>query len=71
MLNPGSCSTRVMLVYRLAEMRTHDMRVDLRGSDISMAQHGLHAAQVGTALQQMRRECVPEDVRAHVPEYAR
>src|SRR5258708_35080540 len=33
-----------------------DMGVDLRRCDIGMAEHGLHAAQVRTALDEMRRK---------------
>ena len=33
-----------------------DVRVELRGREIGMPQHLLHRAQVGAALQEMRRE---------------
>jgi hypothetical protein len=40
-----------------------DVGVDLRGGDVRVAEHGLHGAQVGAALQQVRGEGVPELVR--------
>jgi len=39
------------------------MRVNLRCSDVRVPQHRLHRPQIGTALEQMRRERVPEAVR--------
>ena len=39
------------------------MRVDLRRGDIGMAEHELHAAQVGAALEQVAGEGVAQHVR--------
>ena len=56
--------TRMMVVQRFAQSGPHDVRIDLRRRDVGMPQHGLHAAQVRPAFQQMRGEAVPEHVRA-------
>lgn len=40
------------------------MRVDHRRADIGMAQQRLHRTDISAALQQMRREAVPQRVRA-------
>ena len=37
--------------------------VDLRAGDIGVAQHFLHASQVGAVGEQLRREAVPQRVR--------
>src|SRR5713226_4275822 len=42
-----------------------DVRVDLRGGDVRMSEHGLHRAQVGAALEQVGGEAVPQRVRVH------
>ena len=39
-----------------------DMRVNLRRRDIGMAQHALHAAQIGAMFDQMRSKSVPHDM---------
>ena len=39
-----------------------DVRVQLRGREIRVAEHLLHAAKVGSALEQVRRKRVPEQV---------
>src|SRR5262245_28475589 len=49
------------IVHR-AQARFEDVRVDLRRGQIGMAEHHLNRAQVGAALEQMRRERVPHDV---------
>ena len=38
----------------------HDVRVNLGGADIRMAQKVLHGADIGTALQQLRRKTVSQ-----------
>ncbi len=40
-----------------------DMGVDLGGGDIGVAEHGLHASQIGAALDQMGGEGVAQDMR--------
>src|SRR5690349_15719580 len=40
-----------------------DMGVDLRGRDVGVAEHGLHAAQIRAPLNEMRGERVTEHVR--------
>ena len=45
-------------------MGSHDMRVDLRGSDIGVAKHHLYTSQIRASLQQMRRKRMPQNVRA-------
>ena len=40
------------------------MRIDLGGADVGMAQHGLHAAQVGATFEQMGGEGVPQNMGA-------
>jgi hypothetical protein len=52
----------MMLVDRLAEPGAHHVCVDLRGGDIGMAQHGLYAAKVRAAFQEVRCETVPKNV---------
>src|SRR2546425_12417898 len=42
------------------------MGVDLGRCDVGVAEHGLHGAQVGAALEQMAREGVAEHVRRHL-----
>lgn len=54
----------MMLIDGLFQVRTHDVCVDLGGSDVSMAEHGLHTAKVRAALQQMSSEGMPQNVRA-------
>src|SRR5437870_3741035 len=44
------------------QRRRRQVRVDLGGRDVGVAEHGLDRAQVGAALEQMARERVPEDV---------
>src|SRR5688572_28618241 len=48
-------------VYR-AQMLAVDVRVDLRGGDVLVAEHLLHGAEVGASFQQVRGEGVAEDV---------
>ena len=43
------------------------MRVDLRGTDVGVAQHLLQRAQVATAGEQVRGERVSQRVRTHSP----
>jgi hypothetical protein len=47
----------------LAEALSGQVRVELGGADASMAKERLNHPQVGSALEQMGREAVPEGVR--------
>ena len=40
-----------------------DVRIDLGRRDVGVSKHLLHSAQVGTSLEQMRGERMPESVR--------
>src|SRR5208282_4635520 len=40
------------------------MSVNLRGRDVAVAEHLLHGAQIGAALEQMRGEAMPQGMRA-------
>src|SRR5215510_11902118 len=46
-----------------AQPRLEHVRVDLCGREISVAEHHLDRAQVGAAIEQMRGERMPQDVR--------
>ncbi len=50
---------RVDLLQPLAR----DVRVNLRGRDVRMAEQQLHDAQVGAVVQQVRRERVAQRMR--------
>src|SRR6185436_4003148 len=54
---------RVELVVDLAQPFAADVRVDLRGRDVRVAEHRLQRAQVRPALEQVRRERVAQHVR--------
>ena len=50
---------------RLAAALVGDVRVELGRGEIRVPEHLLDAAQVGAALQQVRGEGVPEEMRVH------
>src|SRR2546425_12119604 len=54
----------VGLVHR-PQIVAVDVRVQLRGREVRVAQHFLHGAKVRAALEQVRRERVPEGVRRY------
>ena len=54
----------MMLGHGFAEPFGGDMRVNLRGGDVGVAEHRLDAAQIGSMFDQMRGEGVAQDVRA-------
>src|SRR5438045_6230236 len=54
---------RVGGFHHLAKPLACHMRVNLCGGDVGMAEHSLHAAQIGAAFDQMRRKSVAQDVR--------
>jgi len=43
------CAKGMGSLHDLQQSILRDMRVDLRGGDVGMAEHGLHAAQVRSA----------------------
>src|ERR1700733_3518038 len=49
----------------LAQMTLRQMSIYLRGRNIAVPEHLLHRAQIGAALQQMRRETVAQRMRTH------
>src|SRR5208283_2215381 len=53
----------MVLVDSLPQARPQHVRVDLGGGDVGVSQHGLHAAQVGAAFQQVGGKAVPDGVR--------
>ena len=56
----------MVLLDRLREPRPHDVRINLGGRDIGMAQHGLDTAQVRSAFEKVGREAVPDHVGSQV-----
>ena len=59
-----------MLVYGFPQPGPHNMRVNLRRRNVGVPQHGLHASQVCPALQQVRRESVPQHMRRKIAEHS-
>src|SRR4051812_47755900 len=55
---------RVAAVDQLDQPRAVDMRIDLRGRDVGMAEQRLKHAQVRAAAQKVCRERMAKDVRA-------
>src|SRR5581483_6277085 len=51
----------------LLEPLLEHVRVDLGRRDIGMAQQLLHGAQVRAAVEQVARECMPQDMRRDAP----
>lgn len=49
----------MVFLVDISQMLLIHMGIDLRGSNIGMPQHFLHAPQVGPALQQMRAKTMP------------
>ena len=60
----------MVLVDRLPQPGTHHVRVDLCRSNVGVSQHGLHAAQVRSTLQEMSRKRMPQHVRTEALENA-
>jgi len=58
----------VIFFVNAAEVFLVHVGVNLGGSNIRMAKHFLHAAQVGTALEQMGAETVAEGMGADFPD---
>src|SRR3954449_5463485 len=56
---------RMRLEVGRLELLPREVRVELRGREVGMAEHLLDRAQVTAAREQVRRKAVPESVRAH------
>src|SRR5512135_3003676 len=54
---------RMILLVNLLEPFPGNMRIDLRGGDIGMAEHGLHRTQVGAVVKHMRCKGVAQRMR--------
>src|SRR5262245_51346889 len=65
-----SCPWMEPIVDR-AHPRLEHMRVDLRGRQVSVAEHHLDGAEIGAAVEEVRRERMTHDVRAERPWQAR
>src|SRR4051794_16446036 len=55
---------RMQVAHHCAGALVENVRVDLRGRNISVAKQFLHDSQIRAVLQQVAREGVPQDVRA-------
>src|SRR5215471_9327291 len=67
-VEPWNCSTfslfsRVKLVVDRTQPRLQNVRINLRRRQIRVPEHHLDGAQIGAALEQVRGEGVPQDVR--------
>ena len=63
-LSLSESRARVKAIVDRAQPRLEHVRVDLRRRQIGVAEHHLDGAQVGAALEQVRRERVAQHVRA-------
>ena len=59
----GVSATGMMLRVQRLQPLARDVRVDLRGRDVRVAEQHLHHAQVGAVVDEMRGEGVAQDVR--------
>ena len=57
----------MMLQNQTAQAFFKHMRVDLRRRDVGMSEELLNCTKVGTAVEQMARECMPQHVGADPP----
>src|SRR5258708_32569419 len=55
---------RMKRAMHLAQVALREMSVNLGGRDIAVTEHLLHGAQVRAAFEQMRREAMPQRMRA-------
>lgn len=55
-----------MLIHYRAQPAARDVGIDLGCTYVGVAEHGLYAAKVRSAFEQMRGKCVPQHVRAKV-----
>src|SRR5215213_2922758 len=53
---------RVVFLVDAADAFAGDVRVDLCGGEVAVAEHGLDAARVGAVFEQVRGEAVAQDV---------
>ena len=60
---PQASRARVEAVVHRAQVSAREMRVDLGGSDVGMAEHGLHGAQIGAPFHQVGGEGMAKLVR--------
>ena len=60
---PRDVRQRMSARYQRAQPLVEHMGVDLRGRDVGMAEHRLHAAQIGVVRQQVAGEGVAQHVR--------
>ena len=58
--HPWIIAARMVFVHRALQPRLHHMGINLRGGNVRMPEHGLHATKIRSSFQQMRREAVPE-----------
>src|SRR5258707_8724675 len=59
-----ACRARMKRAMHLAQVALGEMRVNLCGRDVAVAEHLLHGAQVRATFQQMRGEAMPQRMRA-------
>src|SRR5881394_4082771 len=60
---PTSSSARMVFCVELLEPLARDVRVDLRGRDVGVAEQELHHAKVGAVVDEVRREGMAQHVR--------
>src|SRR3954465_8880246 len=63
-LSLSESGPRVETIVGGPQPRLEHVRVDLRRGQIGVTEHQLNRAQIGAALEEVRRERVPQDVRA-------
>ena len=56
-------AARMMLPVQLLHALARDVRVDLRGREVAVPEQHLHHAQVGSVVEQVGRESMPQGVR--------
>src|ERR687897_2882193 len=63
----AAAGVRMSLEVQVAAALVRDMCVQLGRGEVRVAEHLLHAPQVGAAFEQVRREGVTEEVRVDAP----
>ena len=56
-------ATWMMFSVQLLQPLARDVRVDLRGGNVRVPEQQLHHPQIGTVVDEMRREGVPQRMR--------